>query len=311
MHVEETLLSFLSIAYALECQTAKAVTNEMYCCTSAKGEYFVRVTNYKTYKEQKAELEWTAHLFEHGVGVPEIIRSVKHSLLERLTVEGKERLVVVFGAAPGIHLPRSRWDASVFGALGRQIGRMHRVSQGYIASGTTGQIGHWHESPEYDFGSAIPAEETRIHDIAIEVMAKVKALPQEESTYGLIHGDLWLENILVDDSSRLTMIDFQDCERHYLLYDLAVPIYSALEYSYTGSGSILEYERSITQALIDGYREEHELSAEMLAHLPLMLQLKQLFDYNLMHLYWDAESLSEEQVRLLNLYRMRIERMHA
>ncbi|MNC59769.1 hypothetical protein D3C75_1096000 [compost metagenome] len=42
-------------------------------------------------------------------------------------------------------------------------------------------------------------------------------------------------------------------------------------------------------------------------HLPLMLRLKELFEYSLMHLYLDKKQLSEEQVRIFNLYRLRLE----
>lgn len=40
------------------------------------------------------------------------------------------------------------------------------------------------------------------------------------------------------------------------------------------------------------------------------MRLKELFEYNLMHMYWNFEELSEEQVRILNLYRSKIEYMH-
>lgn len=135
-------------------------------------------------------------------------------------------------------------------------------------------------------------------------------LPKDEANYGIIHGDLWLNNTLVDSDSALTMIDWQDCERHYYVYDLAVSIYSALEFSFAGGQNLIDYKRAITKAITDGYKEEHSLSAEMSRQLPLFMRLKELFEYNLMHMYWNFEELSEEQVRILNLYRSKIEYMH-
>ena len=103
------------------------------------------------------------------------------------------------------------------------------------------------------------------------------------------------------------MVDFQDCEKHYYIFDLAVTIYSALEYSFVGNGNIVDYGRSITKAIIDGYQEENEISPEMLGKLSLFIKLKEIFEYNLMHMYWDKERLTEEQIRIMNHFRIRIE----
>lgn len=308
--MEERILQFLNNTYPINFYDVKAVTNEMYRCQSQKGVFFVRITNYKSYQEQLDEVNWTNYLFNQGIGVPQVIATINNSFIGKIMLE-EEKRVVVFQAASGIHLPRSKWNKTVFRDLGQQIGRMHRVSKGFMNSETTAHINHWHESKEYDFLKYIPTEEKTIREIAHDVVNEIKELPQESSNYGLIHGDLWLENILVDSDSKLTMIDFQDCEKHYYVYDLAVPIYSALEFSFSGGENLRDYERSITRALVDGYKEENELSSEMLTKLPLFMKLKELFEYNLMHMYWNAKELSEEQVRILNLYRSRMEYSHS
>ena len=45
----------------------------------------------------------------------------------------------------------------------------------------------------------------------------------------------------------------------------------------------------------------------MIDKLPMFIKLKEIFEYSLMHMYWDKEELTEEQVRIMNLYRMKIE----
>ncbi len=77
-------------------------------------------------------------------------------------------------------------------------------------------INDWYENEEYNFLKYIPQEETTIREIASDVLTSIKELQKSTSNYGLIHGDLWLENILVENNSNLTMIDFQDCEKHFL-----------------------------------------------------------------------------------------------
>ncbi|UVI30430.1 phosphotransferase enzyme family protein [Paenibacillus spongiae] len=307
--MEERILQFLHETYPIHCDLVEAVTNEMYRCRAAEGGFFVRITNYKTDREQAEEVNWVNFLYHEGIGVPQPIPSRKGTFVEKVMLD-EEKLAVVFQAAPGIHLPRSQWNSSIFRKLGQQMGRMHRASRAYTEREAAVYIKDWHDNDEYDFLAHIPREETVIRDMARDVLDRVNKLPRDPDYYGIIHGDLWLENILVDRDHKLTMIDFQDCEKHYYGFDLAVPIYSALEFSFAGKGNIGEYAQSIAGALIEGYQEENDLPAEVLQHMPIFMKLKELFEYNLMHMYWNRDELTEEQVRIMNLYRIRIEQNH-
>lgn len=278
----------------------------MYQCNTVQGNYFIRITNYKTYEEQLEEVKYTNFLYQTGLGVPPIIPSLQGNLVENLTLD-KEVFAVVYKAAPGIHLPRSEWNPDVFKQLGQEIGKLHLISQDFESIERVKHINAWYENEEYNFLKYIPKEETIIREIACDVLSSIKNLPKTSTNYGLIHGDLWLENILVDSDSNLSMIDFQDCEKHFYIFDLAVPIYSAIEYSFAGNGNIVDYENSITKAILDGYQEERELPKEMIDKLPLFIKLKEIFEYSLMHMYWNKEELTENQVRIMNLYRMKLE----
>lgn len=304
------LLQILNELYPVQLLTVQSVTNEMYRCTAKNDVYFARITNYKSYDEQLEEVTYTNFLKQEGLAVSPTISSLNRKVVEKITLGNKEVLTVLYKAAPGIHLPREQWNAEVLKELGRQIGRLHRFSKKFEEIHPVKYINDWHDNEEYAFLKYIPKEESAIRDIAEEVLSTIKALPKNRTNYGLLHGDLWLENVLVDSETKLTMVDFQDCEKNFYIFDLAVPIYSAIEYSFVGGGNIVEFGREITKAIIDGYQEEHELPAEMLEKLPLFIKLKEVFEYSLMHMYWNKEKLTEEQIRIMNHFRMRIERNH-
>ncbi|MGE6961967.1 phosphotransferase enzyme family protein [Bacillus thuringiensis] len=304
--LEKEILQFINEQYPLNFINIKPITNKMYKCLTEQGTYFSRITNYKTYEEQIEEVIYTNFLYQNGLGVPPIIPSLQGNFVEKFTLD-KEIFAVLYKAAPGIHLPRSEWNSNIFKKLGKQIGKLHRISKSFEKIKPVKHINDWYENEEYNFLKYIPKEENTIREIASDVLTSIKELPKSPSNYGLIHGDLWLENILVENNSNLTMIDFQDCEKHFYIFDLAVPIYSAIEYSFAGNGNIVDYEYSITKALFEGYQEENELSKEMKDKFPLFIKLKEIFEYSLMHMYWDKEELTEEQVRIMNLYRMKIE----
>ncbi|PFL24374.1 protein kinase [Bacillus cereus] len=305
-NIEKEILKLINKLYPLEFIEVTPVTNEMYQCLTAQGTYFIRITNYKTYEEQLEEVTYTNFLYQKGLGVPPIIPSLKGNLVEKIILD-KELFTVLYKAAPGIHLPRNEWNSNVFKKLGQQIGKLHRMSKDFERIQPINHINNWYENEEYNFLNYIPKEETTIREIASDVLTSIKDLQKSPLNYGLIHGDLWLENILVENNSNLTMIDFQDCEKHFYIFDLAVPIYSAIEYSFVGNGNIVDYESSITKAIVEGYKEENDLPKEMLDQLPLFTKLKEIFEYSLMHMYWDKEELTEEEVRIMNLYRMKIE----
>ncbi|HDR8243318.1 protein kinase [Bacillus thuringiensis] len=304
--LEKEILQFINEQYPLNFINIKPITNEMYECLTEQGTYFIRITNYKTYEEQIEEVLYTNFLYQNGLGVPPIIPSLQGNFVEKFTLD-KEIFAVLYKAAPGIHLPRSEWNSNIFKKLGKQIGKLHRISKSFEKIKPVKHINDWYENEEYNFLKYIPKEENTIREIASDVLTSIKELPKSPSNYGLIHGDLWLENILVENNSNLTMIDFQDCEKHFYIFDLAVPIYSAIEYSFAGNGNIVDYESSITKALFEGYQEENELPKEMKDKFPLFIKLKEIFEYSLMHMYWDKDELTEEQVRIMNLYRMKIE----
>ncbi|RIW37407.1 protein kinase [Bacillus salacetis] len=304
--MERIILSRLNELYCMNFTHMEAVTDEMFKCYSKQGIYFARMTNYKTCEEQQEEVAYTDFLYEQGFGTSKTVSSLNGNVIEKIILD-KEVLAVLYKAAPVVHLPRKEWNAGVFKRLGAQIGKLHNLSRQFEKAYPIRYINDWHMNDEYSFFKYIPEEERSIRDIAEEAVSSVKNLPRNDSDYGLLHGDIWLGNVLMDSRSNMSFIDFQDCEKHFYLYDLAVPIYSALEYSYAGGGNIKDYGREITAAVIEGYMKEKEIPAEMLKHLPLFMKLKQLFEYSLMHMYLDPESLTEDQIRIMNLQRMRLE----
>ncbi|MGA3602418.1 MULTISPECIES: phosphotransferase enzyme family protein [Lysinibacillus] len=308
--MEQRILESLNKIYPVNIMAVESVTNEMFRCITEQGNYFARITNYKTYDEQLEEIKYTNFLYSEGFGVSPIIQSLNEKLIEKMTLES-EVLTVLYKGASGAHLHRSQWNAKVLKELGRQIGRLHRLSKKFENIETVKYIKDWYENEEYAFLKYIPKEENIIREIADEVLSLIKNIPKKQSDYGLIHGDLWLENTLVDSNNNFTMIDFQDCEKNFYIFDLAVPIYSAMEYSFVGNSNIVDYGRSISNAIIEGYQEENTISSEMLEKLPLFIKLKEIFEYSLMHMYWDIEKLTEEQIRIMNHFRIRIEHKHS
>jgi Ser/Thr protein kinase RdoA (MazF antagonist) len=91
----------------------------------------------------------------------------------------EEKLAVVYKAALGIHLPRGQWNNSVLKNVGKQIGKMHRVTQTYRES--TVHIKDWYENKEYAFLEYVPKEETAIRETAHNLLNEIKNTQEEET----------------------------------------------------------------------------------------------------------------------------------
>lgn len=57
--LEKEILHLINEQYPLNFINIKSITNEMYQCLAEEGTYFIRITNYKTYKEQLEEVTFT------------------------------------------------------------------------------------------------------------------------------------------------------------------------------------------------------------------------------------------------------------
>jgi len=98
------------------------------------------------------------------------------------------------------------------------------------------------------------------------VRQRLAALSRERAHFGLIHADLRLANLLVEDD-RTAIIDFDDCGFGWYLFDLATAL------------SFLE-ERPDVPELIDawltGYRRIAEVPADIEREIPTLIMLRRL-----------------------------------
>ncbi len=99
--MEQEILECLNKIYPIDFTKVEPVTNEMYRCVADQGNFFARITNYKTYDEQLEEVTYTNFLYNQGFGVSPAVPSLSGKLVERVTLE-RERLTVLYRKAPRV-----------------------------------------------------------------------------------------------------------------------------------------------------------------------------------------------------------------
>ena len=200
-------------------------------------------------------------------------------------------------------MPSNKYSSDLLEKCGQIIGKMHRLSKEYSNS-TKSYIVNWYEHNEANYLKYIPARNDLIIEKCNILFNKIKKLPQNKDTYGLIHSDIYGNFFIHND--KITIFDFQDCEHHYFINDLAIMIYFVIEDSFNGR-DINSYSIEVINSLLEGNRKECDIEPFWIEKIPLFLKLREVLTFIIFHCYWDVDTFDEDRKARMNLYRKNIE----
>lgn len=189
--------------------------------------WFVRVNQGKTEVDVRWEAELVAALAAAGVPTPVPRRTREGAPL--LSLGG--RLVSVFPWVSGHHREAGEVTAEDCAEVGRALAALHRAGGPLLARFsrdgiyTTGHMVQRHRDLLADpraTGDAAVAEALARVGQELELLAE-RAAERESAPGGVIHGDLFRDNVLFDRSGRLAaLLDFEQASRGTWVYDLSV-----------------------------------------------------------------------------------------
>jgi homoserine kinase type II len=154
----------------------------------------------------------------------------------------RQDIAMLIPAVPGMHLAHPNADALY--ALGRILGEAHRIGRELPGRPHPRNL-PWMTA----IGETVQGEARSVLGHALSRQASWalgEALPQ-----GLVHGDLFRDNVLFQDGQITGLIDFDHTARGPLLFDLAV---AALDWVYLAGGGDTQLA-----ALARGYEAERPL----------------------------------------------------
>jgi len=307
MILDENILEELYKLYDIEHDSIKEVNEygEIFECNYQGGNYILRLSSYKNLEEQEEETDFINYLFQNGVNVANVMPSKNGSFVEKIEYNGQEFYAVLFSKALGHQITSKEWNNKLIEKYGKIIGKMHKLSKKYSSPHIPPSIKNWFDQEEYNYKKYIPECHQLILEKCDALFKAIKSLPRNKDTYGLIHSDIGQGNSFIDKDN-LTIFDFQDCEYHYFVNDLAIMIYFGVEQSFNGK-DINTYSVDFINSLLKGYRSEIEIDSFWIEQIPLFLKLREILSFIIFYCYWDIDSLNEDQKALLNLYRKNIE----
>ena len=233
---------------------------------------------YNTEAQLESELGWVDSLHLAGIDTPAVILTPTGSGYMPVKVGDEVRQAGVIEWIDGHALSNILADdpsqvSTSYQQLGAVMARMHQHSETWEvpngfdrrrwdADGLVGPDPLWGRF--WEVGSLSTSQRDLLTRAQRRLYEHLAGLSTDPGSFGLIHSDLHLGNVLAGDN-RLVVIDFDDSGWGWYLYDLAVALKSALDEPW--------FDQART-SIIDGYRTVRSLSNQDLDLIPTLLTVR-------------------------------------
>ena len=236
---------------------AQGVENTNYFLTTTTGQYVLTLFEHIPAADLPFYVGLMDHLAHHEVTCPAPMRRDDEQMLSN--VNGKPAVIVT--RLPGA--PRPKPSADDCRAVGEILANLHVAGVEYDASLENARGAAWREAFAAKIAPRLSRAENELiaSDNAYQSMHDDSVLPQ-----GIIHGDLFHDNVLWDEEGNGGVIDFYFACDDVLVYDVAIAVNDWC----VNPDATLDRER--TDAFLDGYHERRPLEPLETQMWPAMLR---------------------------------------
>jgi Ser/Thr protein kinase RdoA (MazF antagonist) len=237
----------------------------------AERKYFLRFnhSNERTTEFIKAELRYIRYLAGQGIRANKPVRSLSGRYVESVSTEMGVFHAVLFEASEGVQRELADLDLDGFERWGRALEEVHEASVGYRDPA----IPAWTDEAATVRRILPETEEVILRELEA-VEERLKALQVNDGNFGVVHYDFELDNLLWEDGV-VSVIDFDDCVRHWFVMDFACALQDLFD-EHSGGFDVTE-ERFA--AFLRGYRSVRMMPDEEIALIPLFVRLDHIYVY--------------------------------
>jgi homoserine kinase type II len=204
---------------SLEALPAHGTVNSNFRVRADGRVWFLRLNEGKAESDVAAEVALVDRLRAHGLPTPEILRARDG----RAVVPAAGRPATLFPWLDGREAHPDANQPATCALVGTALARLHRAGWGMGAD----ELPRNHYSiDELDRRLESFADDMRVADVVPALRYEMdRARRRRPTVSGLIHQDLFPDNVLVDGSGRLVaVLDFEQATHGALIYDVAVAI---------------------------------------------------------------------------------------
>jgi Ser/Thr protein kinase RdoA (MazF antagonist) len=269
----------------------------------------LRITHssHRTLEAIRGELDWLEYLSANGVSVPQPVGSINGILIEVIDAGSSYFLVTAFQKIPGkTILDLNEFPPEIIQKWGRMLGKMHRLAKTYQPCDMSCKRTEWFENDLVCNAEKYIPNQVSILEKYRRLIKYLHKLPKNRDSYGLIHTDFTDVNFFVHNHE-IAVFDFDDCEYHWFVYDVAVILFDSLPWLPHPEMEKEEFGRFFWVHFMEGYTRENTLDGYWFSQLPYFLKLREIFLYVVFHKKWDLDHLSEKQSQVIQRYKHNIE----
>ena len=191
------------------------ITNTNYFLTANKVRYVLTIFESNSLDELPYFVDLMAHLAEHDIPCPAPIKD-KNGVALRL-IKDKPALLVSCLKGRDVKVP----DAAQCAQVGRVLAQMHIAGEEFKQVSNNQRDAAWRTNTAAQVMDKLSAADQALLN---QALAFQSSLDLESLPKGVIHGDLFRDNVLFDGAELGGFIDFYYACNDVLAYDVAIAV---------------------------------------------------------------------------------------
>ena len=185
---------------------------------------------------------------------------------------------VMYHRASGEMFNKRNWNPDVVFKVGALTGKLHKTSTNIPVNKHAHHIPVWHESVVQDILKYIPDSENYLKDRFMLLLNEIKKAPVTIKNYGIIHGDIFLGNLIINDNE-LNIYDFDDTCISWFAEDVANVIHFSLLDDRKKIINNRDFIPHFMNCFWKGYNLHYSMEKEMMRLLPSFLSTRAIYLY--------------------------------